>query len=181
MGTYNGCTDHCTIDGSTTCGNGSPQGPDAWYRFTPPGSGTLTVDTLGSTLDTVLSVHSDTGAFGSSANTLVCSDDFALPQTWSRVTLPVTAGQSLVIRVAGYGASVGAYTLHIGPLIGSGCYANCDGSTTTPLLNISDFTCFLNRFAAADPYANCDNSTTPPTLNVSDFACFLNAFSAGCS
>ena len=30
-------------------------------------------------------------------------------------------------------------------------------------------------------YANCDNSTTPPVLNVQDFACFLNLFAAGCT
>ena len=30
-------------------------------------------------------------------------------------------------------------------------------------------------------YANCDHSTTAPCLNVLDFSCFLNAFAAGCS
>ncbi len=60
------------------------------------------------------------------------------------------------------------------------CYANCDCSTVWPVLNVNDFLCFLNRFAAGDPYANCDNSTSPPTLNVLDFACFLNKFAAGC-
>ena len=30
----------------------------------------------------------------------------------------------------------------------SACYANCDGSTTAPVLNVLDFSCFLNRFAA---------------------------------
>ncbi len=61
------------------------------------------------------------------------------------------------------------------------CYANCDGSTTAPVLNVLDFSCFLNRFAAGDSYANCDGSTTPPVLNVLDFTCFLNRFAAGCS
>ncbi len=61
------------------------------------------------------------------------------------------------------------------------CYANCDQSTTAPVLNVNDFICFINKFAASDPYANCDGSTTPPALNVLDFACFLNAFAAGCS
>jgi hypothetical protein len=46
------------------------------------------------------------------------------------------------------------------------CYANCDMSTLLPILNISDFTCFLNRFAGMNPYANCDGSTAIPTLNV---------------
>jgi hypothetical protein len=59
--------------------------------------------------------------------------------------------------------------------------ANCDHSTTPPLLTIADFACFLNRFAAGDPYANCDGSATPPILTVADFGCFLNAFAAGCS
>ena len=61
------------------------------------------------------------------------------------------------------------------------CYANCDNSTTPPVLNVLDFSCFLNKFAAGDPYANCDNSTTPPVLNVQDFSCFLNKFAAGCT
>ncbi len=60
------------------------------------------------------------------------------------------------------------------------CYANCDGSSVPPVLNVVDFACFLNRYAAGDSYANCDGSTTPPVLNVLDFACFLNQFAAGC-
>jgi hypothetical protein len=60
------------------------------------------------------------------------------------------------------------------------CYPNCDGSTTAPILNVADFTCFLQKFAAANPYANCDQSTTPPVLNVADFTCFLQKFAAGC-
>jgi hypothetical protein len=60
------------------------------------------------------------------------------------------------------------------------CYANCDQSTTPPVLNVGDFTCFLQKYAAGDPYANCDQSTTPPVLNVGDFTCFLQKFAAGC-
>jgi hypothetical protein len=63
---------------------------------------------------------------------------------------------------------------------GGACYPNCDGSTTVPVLNVLDFSCFLNKFAAADPWANCDGSTTAPALNVLDFSCFLNKFAAGC-
>ncbi|MFN0133525.1 MAG: GC-type dockerin domain-anchored protein [Phycisphaerales bacterium] len=70
------------------------------------------------------------------------------------------------------------YTLE--PLTTS-CYANCDGSTATPILNVNDFICFQNAFAAGNVSANCDGSTTPPTLNVNDFICFQNAFAAGCS
>jgi hypothetical protein len=59
------------------------------------------------------------------------------------------------------------------------CYANCDGSTAAPVLNMADFGCFLSHFAAGDSYANCDASTQPPVLNIADFACFLNRFAAG--
>jgi hypothetical protein len=61
------------------------------------------------------------------------------------------------------------------------CYANCDGSTTSPALNVQDFACFLNYYAAGSQEANCDGSTTPPTLNVLDFSCFLNAYAQGCT
>jgi hypothetical protein len=71
----------------------------------------------------------------------------------------------------------------------SPCYANCDASTTPPILNVEDFSCFINAFAAGGQlphelqlthYANCDSSTVAPVLNVEDFTCFINAFSAGC-
>jgi serine protease AprX len=69
------------------------------------------------------------------------------------------------------------------------CYANCDQSTTVPVLNVEDFICFISEFAAASAlqpaaqithYANCDNSTTDPVLNVEDFTCFITKFAEGC-
>ncbi len=79
-------------------------------------------------------------------------------------------------------SSGGDRALSITP--GSGptpCYANCDGSTTAPLLTANDFQCFLNKFASGDTYANCDQSTAAPVLTANDFQCFLNRFAAGCS
>jgi hypothetical protein len=61
------------------------------------------------------------------------------------------------------------------------CAANCDGSTTIPILNVNDFVCFQSLFAAGASNANCDGSTTPPVLNVNDFICFQSLFAAGCS
>jgi glucose/arabinose dehydrogenase len=60
------------------------------------------------------------------------------------------------------------------------CAANCDGSTADPVLNIADFTCFLQAYAAGDAYANCDGSTEQPTLNIADFTCYLQQFATGC-
>jgi hypothetical protein len=63
----------------------------------------------------------------------------------------------------------------------AGCYANCDSSTTIPFLNVNDFVCFQQQFAAGASFANCDGSTTAPVLNVNDFVCFQQQFAAGCS
>ncbi|MFN0133925.1 MAG: hypothetical protein ACKVW3_15525, partial [Phycisphaerales bacterium] len=60
------------------------------------------------------------------------------------------------------------------------CYANCDNSVTSPVLNVNDFVCFQNQFAAGSAYANCDRSTIVPVLNINDFICFQNKFAAGC-
>jgi hypothetical protein len=73
--------------------------------------------------------------------------------------------------------------------VATSCYANCDGSTTPPILNAGDFGCFISAFRAdaslpaaaqVSAYSNCDGSTTPPILNAGDFGCFLTRFRAGC-
>jgi hypothetical protein len=58
------------------------------------------------------------------------------------------------------------------------CYANCDASTSNPVLTANDFQCFLNRFAAGESYANCDGVGG---LTANDFQCFLTAYAVGCS
>jgi hypothetical protein len=60
------------------------------------------------------------------------------------------------------------------------CYANCDGSTTPPILNVNDFICYQGLFASGRFEANCDDSTSPPVLNVNDFICFQSRFAQGC-
>jgi hypothetical protein len=86
-------------------------------------------------------------------------------------------GEASAGRVARVRLYSGALTAAEIAALTGGCYANCDGSTTTPLLNVNDFVCFQSRFAAADPYADCDSSGT---LNVNDFVCFQSRFAAGC-
>ena len=61
------------------------------------------------------------------------------------------------------------------------CYANCDCSISLPVLNASDFQCWINTFAAGSSYANCDGSTGTPALTANDFMCFMNKYAAGCS
>ena len=72
---------------------------------------------------------------------------------------------------------------------GGTCYANCDGSAGTAVLNVNDFICFQNAFAEAmglppaqqiDHYANCDRSMKAPVLTVNDYVCFMSEFAGGC-
>ena len=93
-------------------------------------------------------------------------------------TVDPTTGQTTLVGVTGGFDIRGLAFL---PPSQPACYANCDQSTSPPILNANDFQCFLNQFAAADSNANCDGSTAPPVLNANDFQCFLNAFAAGCS
>jgi hypothetical protein len=80
------------------------------------------------------------------------------------------------------GGATGTYAISLtGTCFNVSCYANCDGSTSTPLLTANDFQCFLNEYAAGTSYANCDGSTAIPLLTANDFQCFLNAYAAGCT
>ena len=54
------------------------------------------------------------------------------------------------------------------------CYADCDRSAG---LDINDFVCFINKYAALDPYANC---TVDAVIDINDFACFMGKFAQGC-
>src|SRR5262249_46161837 len=53
-------------------------------------------------------------------------------------------GQPLRIRIGGLNQT----NFDNVRLSTDGCYANCDGSTTVPVLNVNDFVCFQTRFAA---------------------------------
>jgi uncharacterized delta-60 repeat protein len=108
---------------------------------------------------------------------------------WGKNTcLDIAPDGAAYIVGSRHAASVDFITIKTEALI-LPCYANCDGSTSEPLLNIDDFTCFINRYAEAtglphaqqvSHYANCDGSTTAPVLNVDDFTCFINRFAQGC-
>lgn len=92
-----------------------------------------------------------------------------------------SSGGTTYVAGSGFDAQSGQEVAVLWKSGGAPCYANCDGSTSPPVLNVNDFQCFTNKFAAADSSANCDGSTVPPVLNVNDFQCFLNKFAAGCS
>jgi hypothetical protein len=103
-------------------------------------------------------------------------------------TYPTTFGAQRW-AVTSSGTQSGTIALRVGTNLGQ-CYGNCDGSTVPPVVNTSDFTCFLQQYSAGivlpstqqqAHYANCDGSTIFPQVNTADFTCFLQKYAAGCS
>ena len=100
-----------TNDYAGTCGNTSTAG-DVWYSYLPQTSGTVTFDTCGSTLDTVLTVCS--GSPGA-LNQLACNDDnggngpCASQNLTSYISIAATAGTKYYIRVAGYNGALNSF------------------------------------------------------------------------
>jgi hypothetical protein len=171
-----GSTICATATGSATCG-ASSQSPDVWYAFAASSAGTLRAQTCNSagSFDTVISIHS--GCPGTIQNQIACNDNSC--GALSLVDAQLPGPGPYYIRVAGHDGDRGTFTLRT-DFTASTCYANCDGSSIAPVLNVLDFNCFLNKFAAGNAYANCDGSSVAPVLNVLDFNCFLNKFAAGC-
>jgi len=79
-------------------------GKSVWYKFKAPGSGKVTFDTLGSTIDTAMAVYTGSGV---SALTQVAANDDADPAAGiytSRVSFEAAAGTTYYIAVdAWYG------------------------------------------------------------------------------
>jgi len=108
----------------------------------------------------------------------LASSGVIIPQGWTLYSLWTISGAGLTF--AGSARSGSGDRQGFVATVAGFCYPNCDGSAAPPVLNVSDFVCFLTRFAAGDPYANCDGSNRPPILNVADFVCFQTKFAAGC-
>jgi photosystem II stability/assembly factor-like uncharacterized protein len=92
---------------------GNVGGASIWYRWTPTGSGQVTIDTFGSNFDTLLAVY--TGSSVGLLTPIVSNDDTGGLQ--SQVSFTATAGTTYQIAVDGYnggtGALTGSVTLHL--------------------------------------------------------------------
>lgn len=90
-------------DLAQSCGAG---GVDFVLRFTAPAAATFQFDTVGSSYDTVLSLHAMCGGVE-----VACNDDFSGLQ--SQVTYPMGAGQEVLIAVSGFSGGTGSWVLNI--------------------------------------------------------------------
>ena len=79
---------------------GNAGGQSVWYAWTAPSSGTATIDTTGSSFDTLLGVY--TGASVSALTLVAENDDIDSSTRQSRVSFAATAGTTYRIAVDGY-------------------------------------------------------------------------------
>lgn len=88
-------------------------GQSIWYSWTAPSSATATINTCGSTFDTILAVY--TGAAVNSLTPVARNDDGALcrdgAEDLSFVSFPTRAGTTYRIAVDGFEQSAGVVTL----------------------------------------------------------------------
>jgi hypothetical protein len=93
---------------------GNAGGRSVWWTWTAPTSGMLTIDTFGSTFDTLLAVYTGTDLGSLAAVTGGSNDDdWANNTNTSRVRFAVTAGTTYQIAVDGYNAAQGNITLRL--------------------------------------------------------------------
>lgn len=88
---------------------GNVGGASIWYNWTAPTSGSVTLDTIGSTLDTLLAVYT-----GSSVGSLtsVASDHGSAGGGASRVVFSATSNTTYRIAVDGFNGAMGNVTLN---------------------------------------------------------------------
>src|SRR5206468_3425359 len=96
--------------GEATVLAGVSAGASIWYAWTAPSDGTVTLDTTGSSFDTLLGVST-----GSAVDTLtpVASGDDVKGASTTRVRFAAVSGTLYRIRVDGFDGSTGDVRLHL--------------------------------------------------------------------
>jgi hypothetical protein len=106
------------VTDSSTLANGTqlatlcevPVGLNRWFRITSPYPGETFVTTVGSSMDTVMSVH--TGSIISPGAVITCNDDGAAEATTSQVRFAVQANVLYLVCVAGKNGASGTIRLN---------------------------------------------------------------------
>lgn len=100
-GSVNGSTVAATKEAGEPDHADNTGGKSIWYSWTAPGTGSATIDTVGSSFDTLLGVY--TGGSVGALTLIVSNDDIVLSvNQQSRVTFPAVAGTVYRIAVDGY-------------------------------------------------------------------------------
>jgi hypothetical protein len=135
--------------GCSFCCGDAQINQDVWYTYTATCSGMATLSLCaGSSFDSKAAIYNGAGCPTNPSTSIACDDDTCGTGGPAQVSWNAISGNTYKIRIGGFNSATGAGTF---TLSCAGCYANCDASTISPILNVNDFSCFLNRYAANDP------------------------------
>ncbi len=109
-GTQAGANAESTLEtGEITNVDGQNSSASIWYRWTAPSSGTLTINTEGSSFDTLLYIA--TGSAVNALSILATDDDDGAGST-SQLSISVISGTTYVISISGYSGATGSSVLN---------------------------------------------------------------------
>ncbi|MEO8428465.1 MAG: lysyl oxidase family protein, partial [Verrucomicrobiota bacterium] len=89
---------------------GNPGGHSIWYSWTAPSSQSVNIDTVGSSINTLLAVYTGTGV--GALNLIASNDDLSTQSAQSRVIFNPVAATTYMIVVDGNNGVVGNVTLN---------------------------------------------------------------------
>jgi subtilisin family serine protease/outer membrane protein assembly factor BamB len=137
----------CNTLGTTEAGEpahaGSTGYASLWYDWTPTSSSQVTIDTIGSEMDTLLAVY--TGDSLASLVSVAANDNLSSNSLSSRVSFAAVAGTSYKIAVASKANTTGLILLNVG-----GVPANDSFATPSKLTGLSPVVTDLNTAASAE-------------------------------
>ncbi len=102
---------------------GNAGGHSVWYQWTALSTKPVTIDTIGSSFNTLLAVY--TGNSLNNLSLVASNDDIAPGNLQSRLTFNATAGVVYQIAVDGYNGATGNLVLTLNQTIGNDNFANC--------------------------------------------------------
>lgn len=91
---------------------GVPGGASSWFAYQPPYNGLLTIDTDGSTFDTLLGVYTGDGNDFSTLVSVACDNNSGTNGRTSKVVFNATGGTTYWIAVDGVNGAYGTVYLH---------------------------------------------------------------------
>lgn len=133
-----------------------------WWSWTAPVAGTFSIDSYGSSFDTVLAVYTGNAV---NALTLVAENDDA-GSVQSFVTFPVTAGQTYRLAVDGAGSARGTITLNYNLQPGGPGLVNDHFANRTVIGGASVTVTGANIGATAEPFEPQHTQASAPTESV---------------
>lgn len=164
-----------TTDGPEDC----PCDPkkDLWYRYSPAFNGDLMVDTCGSLFDTVLGIYEEPPSppILVSGDELACVDDSCDYQ--SEISVRVTAGVDLLIRVGGWAEIEGEGMLNVQltPATQEFVRGDCNASDATDIADAITLVDFLFSQGMTPVCENSCDANDDDLINIADVISVLSS------